>query len=282
MLDIFIETLIDNLKLFPFLFAAYLLLEYLEHKASPRTLEWVAKSEKKGAFFGALCGIIPQCGFSAAAANFYAARIITRGTLIAIFLSTSDEMLPIMLAQSMPLNIIIAIIGYKFAFGLICGLLIDFCRKQKPLNADIKTLCHEANCPCEEADSLVKAAFFHSFNITIFIFIVSLILNFSIEVLPFSLSSLHFLQMPLLAELSGAFFGLIPNCSPSVILTQLYIEGGINLSTMLSGTLTGSGVGLLILFKVNRKLKENLKILALLYILGVSGGLISNLFSVFS
>ena len=241
MLEIFLETLIDNLKLFPFLFAAYLLLEYLEHKASQKTLEKIAKSGKNGPLIGALCGIIPQCGFSAAAANFYAARVITRGTLIAIFLSTSDEMLPIMLAKSMPLKLISAIIGYKFVFGLICGIMIDFYRKNKPLNTDITTLCHEANCPCEKTDSLMKAAFFHSFNITIFIFAVSLILNLLLENLPFNDKSFQFMQTPLISELFSAFFGLIPNCSPSVILTQLYIEGGINLSAMLSGTLTGSG-----------------------------------------
>lgn len=277
MLEIILETLIDNLMLFPFLFAAYLLLEYLEHKATAQTLEKIAKSGRKGPLIGALCGIIPQCGFSAAAANFYAARVITRGTLIAIFLSTSDEMLPIMLAQSIPFKVIAAIIGYKFVFGLICGIMIDFYRKTKPLNVDITTLCHEANCPCEKTDSLMKAAFFHSFNITIFIFAVSLILNLLLENLPFDENNFEFMQKPLISDFLAAFFGLIPNCSPSVILTQLYIEGGINLSTMLSGTLTGSGVGVLVLFKVNRKLKENFKILLLLYVLGISGGLISNL-----
>lgn len=278
MLEIVIETIVDNLKLFPFLFGAYLLLEYLEHKASSRVLERIAKSEKNGPLIGALCGVVPQCGFSAVAANFYAARVITRGALIAIFLSTSDEMLPIMLAQSMPLKVILLIIGYKFIFGLICGMMIDFYRKDKPLNADITTLCHEANCPCEKENSLFMAAFFHAFNITVFIFAVTLILNLLIEVVPFSADTVQFLQTPLIGEFFGALFGLIPNCSPSVILTQLYIEGGINLSTMLSGTLTGSGVGILILFKVNRKLKENFKILTLLYICGIVGGLISNLF----
>lgn len=279
MLDILLDTVVDNLKLFPYLFAAYLLLEYLEHKASDKTLALVSKSEKKGPLIGAICGIVPQCGFSAAAANFYAARIITLGALIAIFLSTSDEMVPIMLAQALPFKTISVIVCYKFVYGLICGVLVDFCLPTKPLKADISSLCKNENCPCEEDDSLLKAAFFHSVKITMFIFAVSLILNFGMENFALGGAFAEIMKTPLLGELLSALFGLIPNCSPSVILTQLYVEGGINLSTMLSGTLVSSGVGILILFRINRNLKENLKIIALLYVCGVLGGLISYLFS---
>ena len=278
MFEIIIETIIDNLKLFPFLFAAYLLLEYLEHQASERTMNLVVKSEKKGPLVGAICGVIPQCGFSAMAANFFAAHIITLGTLAAIFLSTSDEMLPIMLAQSVPLRTICLIIGYKFAYGLICGLMIDFCLKSQSLQADISSLCRNENCPCEKETSLGYAAFFHSFKITIYIFAVSLLLNIGLEYFSFNEVLRKIFTTPLLSELLSALFGLIPNCSPSVILTQLYLENSINLSTMISGTLAGSGVGILILFKVNRNLKQNLKILLLIYSLGVIGGIISNLF----
>lgn len=277
MFDIFFETLIDNLKLLPFLFAAYLLLEYLEHKASAKTLQLVQKAEKKGPLVGAICGVIPQCGFSAAVSNFYAARIVTLGTLIAIFLSTSDEMMPIMIAQSLPFKTISLIVCYKFIYGMICGILIDLFLRTKPLEADISSLCQNENCPCEEENSLVKAALFHTVKIAIFIFAVTLILNFSIEYLSFSSTVSEIMKTPLLSEILSALFGLIPNCSSSVILTQLYIDGGINLSTMLSGTLVSSGVGILVLFRINRNLKENLKILGILYVCGISGGLISNL-----
>ena len=277
MLEILLETLIDNLKLFPFLFAAYLILEYLEHKASAKTLQFVQKSEKKGPLICALCGIIPQCGFSAAVANFYAARIVTLGTLIAVFLSTSDEMMPIMLAQSLPLKTVFMLVVYKFVYGLVCGILLDFCCKTKPLEADIKALCQSEHCPCDEDDSLFRAALFHSIKIAIFIFIVTLCLNLGMEYISFSKNFTSALKTPLISELLGALFGLIPNCSSSVILTQLYIENSINLSTMLSGTLVGSGVGILVLFRMNRNLRENLKILALLYACGIFGGLISNL-----
>lgn len=279
MLEIFLETLVDNLKLFPFLFAAYLLLEYLEHKASAQTLEKIVKSEKMGPLIGAVCGIIPQCGFSAAAANFYAARVISLGTLMAIFLSTSDEMLPVMLAQSMSLKTISLIISYKFVYGLICGILLDFCIKSTPHKVEITEICHNANCSCERENSLIKAAFFHAINITIFIFFIALVLNLAFKNLPLSEGVLQFMQKPLISDVLAALFGLIPNCSPSVILTQLYIADSINLSTMLSGTLTGSGVGILILFKINRNLVENFKIMLLIYFFGVSGGLMSNLFT---
>ncbi len=277
MLNILIETIVDNLKLFPFLFAAYLLLEYLEHKASEKTLKLVQKSKKSGPFVGALCGIIPQCGFSAAVANFYAARIVTLGTLIAVFLSTSDEMLPVMFAQSLPLKTICLIIGYKFVYAFVCGTLLNLCIKPKQVETGIADLCQNENCPCEKDPSIIKAALFHSVKITIFIFLITLCFNFGIEYIPISDTLLNMLKTPLLSEIFASLFGLIPNCSSSVILTQFYIENNITLSTMLSGTLVGTGVGILVLFRMNRNLKENIKILILLYFCGLIGGLVSNL-----
>lgn len=279
MLELFLETLIDNLKLFPFLFAAYLLLEYLEHKASEKTLNIVCNTKKEGPLIGSLCGIIPQCGFSAAISNFYAARIVTLGTLIAVFLSTSDEMIPIMIAESMPFKNIAIIVCYKFLYAMICGIIIDFCFKKSSFKVDIGSLCKNENCPCEKEDSLIEAAFFHSFKIAVFIFFITFVFNLSIEFFPINGDFSKILQTPVISECLSALFGLIPNCSSSVIITQLYIDGTINLSSMLSGTLTGSGVGILILFRINRNLYENLKILALLYVCGVAGGILSNLFT---
>ena len=182
-----------------------------------------------------------------------------------------------MLAQSVPLNTIFMLIVYKFIYGLFCGILVDFCLRSKPLKADISALCKDENCPCEKDPSIVKAAAFHSIKITLFIFAVTLCLNFGMEYISLSEPLKNALKMPLLSEILSALFALVPNCSSSIILTQLYIEESINLSTMLSGTLVGSGVGLLVLFRMNRHLKENLKILLILYLCGVSGGLISNL-----
>ncbi|MBR1398627.1 MAG: arsenic efflux protein [Alphaproteobacteria bacterium] len=277
--DILFETIIDNLKIFPFLLVAYLLLEWLEKKTSPASLAFIRKSGKYGPVVGSLCGIVPQCGFSVMAANFYAAGIITLGTLMAIFLSTSDEMLPILLSQSIPPKIIATILAYKFLCGLIFGSLVDFAGKNKLNSVAINSLCENEHCRCNEESGILKPAIYHSIKITLFIFAVSFIFNLAMENFADSAEVVAVLKTPLLGEMTSGIIGLVPNCSASIILTQLYIEGAINISTMLSGTLVSGGVGILVLFRVNRHIRENIFIVFLLYLFGVTGGLISNLFA---
>ena len=279
MLEILAETLIDNIKIFPFLFITYLFLEYLERKTSDKTTAAIQKATKAGPLVGAVLGVLPQCGFSVVAANLFAARVITLGTLLAIFLSTSDELLPILISYEAPLSLIALIIGYKAACGIIFGYLIDFTfKKHRSLPApDIETLCQNEHCHCEEDEPLWKPALYHSVRITLFILAVGLILNLLLQFYGNSANWAQILQYPLLGEMFSALIGLIPNCSASVILTQMYILNYIDFSTMMSGSLVSGGVGLLVLFRVNRPLKQNLKIIALLYICGLLGGLCSNL-----
>lgn len=279
MLEILAETLIDNIKIFPFLFVTYLFLEYLERKTSDKTTAAIQKATKAGPLVGAILGVLPQCGFSVVAANLFAARVITLGTLLAIFLSTSDELLPILISYEAPLSLIAIIIGYKAACGIIFGYLIDFTfKKRRSLPApDIETLCQNEHCHCEENEPLWKPALYHSVRITLFILAVGLILNLLLQLYGNSANLPQILQYPLLGEMFSALIGLIPNCSSSVILTQMYVLNYIDFSTMMSGSLVSGGVGLLVLFRVNRPLKQNLKIVALLYICGLLGGLCSNL-----
>ena len=279
MWDMLAETLIDNIKIFPFLFVTYLFLEYLERKTSDKTTAAIQKATKAGPLAGAVLGVLPQCGFSVVAANLFAARVITMGTLIAIFLSTSDELLPILISYEAPLSLIAVIVGYKAVCGMMFGYLIDF-TLQKKYNLpkpDIETLCQNEHCHCEENEPLWKPALYHSVRITLFILAVSLILNFLLQFCGNSANLTQILQYPLLGEMFSALIGLIPNCSASVILTQMYILNYIDFSTMMSGSLVSGGVGLLVLFRVNRPLKQNIKIIALLYICGLVGGLCSNL-----
>ena len=273
------ETLIDNIKIFPFLFVTYLFLEYLERKTSDKTTAAIQKATKAGPLAGAVLGVLPQCGFSVVAANLFAARVITMGTLIAIFLSTSDELLPILISYEAPLSLIAVIVGYKAVCGMIFGYLIDFTlqKKHNLPKPDIETLCQNEHCHCEENEPLWKPALYHSIRITLFILAVSLILNFLLQFCGNSTNLTQILQYPLLGEMFSALIGLIPNCSASVILTQMYILNYIDFSTMMSGSLVSGGVGLLVLFRVNRPLKQNIKIIALLYICGLVGGLCSNL-----
>lgn len=279
MWDMLAETLIDNIKIFPFLFVTYLFLEYLERKTSDKTTAAIQKATKAGPLAGAVLGVLPQCGFSVVAANLFAARVITMGTLIAIFLSTSDELLPILISYEAPLSLIAVIVGYKAVCGMMFGYLIDFTlqKKHNLPKPDIETLCQNEHCHCEENEPLWKPALYHSVRITLFILAVSLILNFLLQFCGNSANLTQILQYPLLGEMFSALIGLIPNCSASVILTQMYILNYIDFSTMMSGSLVSGGVGLLVLFRVNRPLKQNIKIIALLYICGLVGGLCSNL-----
>lgn len=275
-MDILIDTLIDNAKLFPFLFVTYLCLEYIEHKTAERTAEIIKKSGWSGPLLGSLCGALPQCGFSVVAANFYAARIIGIGTLLAIFLSTSDEMLPIMISGAVPPMVITGIVLYKIACGIVFGYAVGFIwhKYHARQQINIEQLCENENCHCE--DSILKPALHHSVRIALFIFAFTLILNYAMAYL--NLSELtDYMQIPLLGELIGGVIGLVPNCSASVVLTQLYMEGYIPLGALISGSLVSGGVGLLVLFRVNRRLKENLQIVLLLYICGIFGGLLTHL-----
>ncbi len=275
-MDILLDTVIDNLKLFPFLLITYLFLEYLEHKTSDKTANIISKARKSGPLIGSLCGTLPQCGFSVVAANFYAARVIGLGTLIAVFLSTSDEMLPILISNAVSLWLIIAILAYKAVCGIIFGYLINFIwhKYRKTENINIEQLCQDENCHCE--DGIFKSALHHSLRITLFIFIITLMLNFAVAYLDIKQLATY-LQIPLLGEIFSAVIGLIPNCSASVILTQLFLDGYINIGTLISGSLVSSGVGILVLFRVNRRLKENFSIIGIICICGIIGGLFSNL-----
>lgn len=275
-MDILLDTVIDSLKLFPFLFVTYLLLEYMEHKTSEKTALFISKAGAGGPLIGAMCGALPQCGFSVVASNFYAARIISLGTLIAVYLSTSDEMLPIMISNAVSPWLIGAILTYKAVCGIIFGYIANFIWHKyyaKP-NIDIEQLCKNENCHCET--SIVKSALYHSLRITLFIFVITLLLNAAITNMNVSKLATH-LQLPLFGELLSGLVGFIPNCSASVILTQLYLENYINIGTLMSGSLVSSGVGILVLFRVNRHFRENILIMVFLYVCGIIGGLLSHL-----
>lgn len=280
MLDIILDTLIDSIKLLPFLFVTYLILEYLEHKTGGKAQNVIKKSGKFGPAIGSLLGIVPQCGFSAAAANFYAGRVISLGTLIAIFLSTSDEMLPILISEAAPISLIGKVILIKLLIGMVCGFIIDlfskFNNKEKNIEKEIEHLCEHDHCDCEHG--VVKSAIKHSLNIFVFIIIVSFILNLLIHFIGEDTISSIFNSNKILGPILASFVGLIPNCASSVILTQLNLSGVIPLSTMISGLLVNAGLGLLVLFRVNNNIKENILITTLLYVIGVLSGFILSIF----
>ena len=232
---------------------------------------------------GQECGILPQCGFSASATNLYSSRLISIGTLIAVYLSTSDEMIPIFISEAMPISLMFEILGIKLILGIIWGFIIDFIFKKvmikespkdKDMNENnIVEICEDEHCHCHE-QGILKASLVHTLNITIYIFIITLIINFIISLIGEGNIENFIKNNIFLGPIISSLIGLIPNCAASVIITNLYIENVINMASLISGLLTGAGVGLLVLFKTNKKhLKENIGITVMMYVIGVISGL---------
>lgn len=271
MQEIVIETITDSLKLLPFLFFAFLIIEYTEHAISNKGKKLIQKSGKYGPIIGSILGLFPQCGFSVVATNLYITRIISLGTLIAIYLTTSDEMLPIMVAEHAPLNTILPLLIIKLIVGIIFGVLIDTFLKQKETKIDYN-ICNHQHCHCEKG--LIKSSLIHTIKTFIFIFIITFILNATFYFLGENTIKTLFKNVSILTPFLTALIGLIPNCASSVILTELYLENIITLAPAISGLLVSAGVALIVLFKENKNLKENLKITGLLYTISVLTGLI--------
>ena len=253
-------------------------MEYLEHKTGNKTKDIVKKSGKLGPLWGGIIGIFPQCGFSAAAANLYAGKIITMGTLIAVFLSTSDEMLPILISEAAPANLILKILAIKLVVGIIAGFIIDLVinvigktKKVEPEEA-VGHMCEHDHCDCEHG--IFKSALKHTINIFIFITIITFAINTLIHFIGEETIEKAIAGVPVLGILVSSIFGLIPNCAGSVIITELYLSNLISFGSMIAGLLVGSGIGILVLFKSNKNIKENLTITGLLMLVGIIVGLI--------
>ena len=277
-----VHAIKDNLSIIPFLFITYCIMESMEHAVSARTEGMVKYSGKMGPLFGGLLGVIPQCGFSAAAASFYSGGVITLGTLIAIFLSTSDEMLPILISETVPVLTIVKMLGLKALVGVAAGFLVDFSLKRigkgHVVQKHIHDLCEQDHCHCEEEESSIwKSALVHTIKVFGFIFVFSAILNLVLEC--GGENGLEWLanNHSFLAAIVTGMAGLVPNCAASVIITQLYLKQLISAGAMMAGLMVGAGVGVLVLFKTNRPWKQNVKIVGLLYAIGVMAGLLMDL-----
>jgi len=276
LLHILEHTLLDSIKILPFLLIAYLIMEFIEHKTTDKTKETIKKSGKFGPFIGSLLGAFPQCGFSVTATNLYAGRVITLGTLFAVYLSTSDEMLPILLSEGVAGTLIFKILGIKILIGIIAGVVIDliankFYQNKKEENK-IEAICEHEHCHCEE--SILKSAIKHTVNVFVFILLISLVLNIAIEYIGEEKLAGLISVKPVITAAIVCAIGLIPNCASSVILTELYLSNVLSLSVMIGGLLVNAGVGLLVLFKVNHNQKENIKIILGLYAIGVISAII--------
>ena len=293
--DVLLDAVSDTLRLVPFLFLTYLVMEYLEHKTQDTARQMIRRAGKLGPLIGGIAGVFPQCGFSAAASSLYAGGVISAGTLMAVFLYTSDEMLPIFISEAVDIQVILKILGVKIVIGAVSGFVLDILwragsRKRREYNEhrhihrehhekDIHDLCDHEHCHCEEG-SILKSAVIHSLQITLFIFLVTLVIGFLVEILGEDQIGSIIGNQPVLGVLLAALVGMIPNCAGSVIITQMYLGGILGTGQMLAGLLAGAGVGILVLCRTNRGAKENLGLIGLLYVISVCWGILFELLGI--
>ena len=271
----------DSIMILPFLFITYLIMEFWEQRTGERTNLWLKKAGKTGPVVGGVLGVIPQCGMSTVASNLYAGRIISAGTLIAIFLSTSDEMLPIMVSRSVEAVTIAKILTIKVVFAMGAGLLVDFMyhvlKKEEFEEMKIHDFCEHEHCNCQ--DGILKSALKHTFQIFMFVFLITIGLNVGVEIIGEEQLANFILNKPLFGPILAGIIGLIPNCASSVVITQMFLDGLMSFGTMMAGLLVGAGVGVLVLIRVNEDKVDSLKIIGILYLAGVMCGMLLNVWN---
>ena len=269
MLDCLLDGLMDTIKLLPYLFVTFLVLEFMEHKMTKKSQKIMEKNQKFGPILGGLLGALPQCGFGTMCASLFSSKVITMGTVIAVFLSTSDEMLPIMISEKADPMVLLRIISFKVIVGIIVGLFVDFLYHQKHDNEDhIHDLCEHDHCSCEH-DNLFVSSLKHTLKIGFFILVANLVINLIIFFIGEDNLSNLLRNKNIFTYFIASLIGLIPNCASSVIMTELYLSNIITIGTLIGGLLTGSGLGILLLFRTNKSLKENVSILSIIYFTGV-------------
>lgn len=287
-LDVSFDALKDTGYLIPFLYITYVAMEWLEIKTSDSATNRVMNAGKLGPAIGAFLGLLPQCGFSAAAATLYAGRVITRGTLIAVFLATSDEMLPIFIAKAVPVEQILTLLATKFAIGMVAGFIIDAVLHFRHTNSTafkIHELCEQEECSCDECccgsdtgfRSILFYALIHTIQVTIFVFIINLILGFLIQFAGEDSIGNFLKTNDSFSIVLSAIVGLIPNCAASIAIADLWTEGLLSTGAMLSGLLVSAGIGLIVLFRTNQEPKRNLSIVATLLVIGIACGFVATL-----
>lgn len=277
MIDVILDTFIDGVKLLPFLFITFLLMELIEHKFGDKLNNKLSKVNKFGPILGSILGIVPQCGISASATNLYITRVITYGTLISVYLSTSDEMLPILISEKADPVLIFKLLFIKLICGMFFGFLIDLIFRKKN-HEEIKDFCDIEDCDCDH--SILKSSIIHTLKTFLYIIVISFILNIVLHYFGESFLEDLLMKNNPFAIIITAVIGLIPNCSTSILLTELYLKDLISVGKLIGGLLVNSGVGLLILIRYNKSSKENLKTIIILLLIGIIVGFIFDIFKI--
>lgn len=273
----------DTLKLLPFLFVTYLAMEALESRAGDRAARAVERAGAAGPVFGGLLGAVPQCGFSAAAATLWSGRVVTAGTLLAVFLSTGDELLPVFLAEGAPLSQLVVVLAVKAVIAIVAGFALDAALRLLHRMGDghihVHELCEREHCGCEGEEhggwlSVVRSALVHTVQVAVFIFLLTLAVGAVVELLGEDAIGSFVASNPVLSVFTAALVGLIPNCAASVVIAELFLQGTLGSAALLAGSLASAGVGLLVLFRTNANLVQNLLLVVALYAIGVVCGLV--------
>ena len=282
------HSVMDTLALVPLLFVTYLAMEAIEHSASARVRAAVERSGKAGPIVGGLLGTLPQCGFSAMAATLYAGRVVTVGTLVAVVLSTSDEMIPVFLAHQAPLDELAKIVALKIAVGVVVGLAVDVAlrawRRAGDGKLHIHELCEREHCHCDDADhghdhahgrwGIVRSALVHTVQVTLFILAVTFVFGLVIESVGQDALGSLLANHPVRATFVSALVGLVPNCAASVAITELYLDGVLAAGPMIAGLLASGGMGLLVLWRTNASARQNALVTVFVYAVAVVSGLV--------
>ena len=290
LLHVLEHSVMDTLRLVPFLLVTYLAMEALEHSAADKVQSVVERSGKAGPAVGSLLGALPQCGFSAMAATLYAGRVVTVGTLVAVILSTSDEMVPVFLAHGEPLGRMLAIMGAKVLVGLVVGFAVDAAlramRRSGDGHAHIHELCERAHCHCDDDNdhghehghgrwSIMRSALVHTAQVSAWIFTITFAFGLIIELVGTDALAAASANHPVRATFLAALVGMIPNCGASVAITELYLEGALAAGPMLAGLLASGGVGLLVLWRTNADMRQNAIVTVFVYAVAVVTGLLA-------
>ena len=283
-MEAIMDTVKDTAMMVPFLFITYLAMEWLERRTEDQSVALLSRIGKFGHVAGAAIGLIPQCGFSAAAASLYSGGVITAGTLLSVFLSTSDEMLPIFISSSVGAGTIGKLLAAKFIIALISGIAVDVIARMVRHRSEekhIHDLCEREHCGCEEDEGgILHSALIHTLKITGFIFVVSLVLSLLMETVGRDVLASLLTGAPVAGTIITGIIGLIPNCAASVLITQMYLEGLLTSGQLLSGLLVGAGVGLLVLVRTNNKKKENAQVIGTLLGLGIAWGILIDILGI--
>jgi hypothetical protein len=283
-MEAIMDTVKDTAMMVPFLFITYLAMEWLERRTEDQSVALLSRIGKFGHVAGAAIGLIPQCGFSAAAASLYSGGVITAGTLLSVFLSTSDEMLPIFISSSVGAGTIGRLLAAKFIIALISGIAVDVIARMVRHRSEekhIHDLCEREHCGCEEEEGgILHSALIHTLKITGFIFVVSLVLSLLMGTVGGDVLASLLTGAPVAGTIITGIIGLIPNCAASVLITQMYLEGLLTSGQLLSGLLVGAGVGLLVLVRTNNKKKENAQVIGTLLGLGIAWGILIDILGI--